>query len=65
MPRRLYLHGCQVEVAEPLDQWHGFDYRYVKVRDHDGNLYILRYDEVCTAWELTMFKSVRAQALLG
>ncbi len=63
--RTAYLNGRRVEIAETIDQWHGPDYRYVKVSDRAGNLYIFRQDEVCAAWELTMFKSARAQALSG
>jgi hypothetical protein len=62
MPRRLRLDGRHVDVIETLDQWHGSDYRYVKVRGHDGGLYILRYDGMRDEWELTMFASIRAQA---
>ena len=45
------------EVAENLDQWHGEGYRYFKVRTADNSLYILRLDETCGDWDLTMFKT--------
>ncbi len=61
MPRRLDLGGHQVDVFETLDQWYGPDYRYIKARGTDGGLYILRFDEPQAEWELTMFKSARAQ----
>jgi hypothetical protein len=61
MPRRLHFGGHQVDVLETLDQWHGPDYRYIKARATDGGLYILRFDEPQAEWELTMFKSARAQ----
>jgi hypothetical protein len=35
------------------------NYRYIKARSNEGNLYILRFDEHHPAWELIMFKSVR------
>jgi hypothetical protein len=63
MPRRFRLNGLDVDVIEILDQWHGPDYRYVKVKGSDGGLYILRLDECRGAWELTMFQSARAQML--
>ncbi len=44
--RRFHLDSRVVEVAENIDQWHGPDYRYVKVRGSDGNVYILRLNEV-------------------
>lgn len=56
MPRRIYLDGRKVEVIENLDQWHGHNHSYVKVRGDDGNLYILRLDEGRSEWELTMFQ---------
>ena len=61
MPQRLHFDGHQVDVLETLDQWYGPDYRYVKARGTGGGLYILRLDERQAAWELTMFKSARAQ----
>jgi hypothetical protein len=60
IPRRLRFGGHQVEVLEPLDQWYGPHYLYIKVRGHDGGLYILRFDEPQAEWALTMFKSARA-----
>jgi hypothetical protein len=52
MPGRLHFGGHQVDVLETLDQWYG---------STNGNLYILRFDEHQTAWELIVFKSARAQ----
>ena len=65
MPRKLHFDGHQVEVLETLDQWYGSDYRYIKLRGHDGHLYIVRFDEPGAEWELTMFKSARAQVLMA
>jgi hypothetical protein len=64
MPRRFRLDGRDVEVIENVDQWHGPDYRYFKVKGEDGNVYILRLDEGCSEWELTMFQSPAAEAFL-
>jgi hypothetical protein len=61
-PRRFRLDGRHVSVIENLDQWLGVDYAYFKVRGDDGNLYILRFDEVRDAWELTMFQRSSAEA---
>jgi hypothetical protein len=58
--KRLHFDGRRVEVIENIDRWFGPDYAYFKVRGDDGNLYILRLDEACDAWELTMFQSPSA-----
>jgi hypothetical protein len=65
MPRKLHFDGHQVEVLETLDQWYGSDYRYIKIRGDDGQLCIVRFDEPSAEWELTMFKSARAQVLMA
>ncbi len=56
--RRIDFDSRQVEIAENIDQWHGADYRYFKVRGSDGNLYMLRHDEIRADWELTMYERV-------
>jgi len=65
MPGRLHFGEYQVDVLETLDQWYGTDYRYIKVRGNDGGLYILRFDEPRAEWELTMFRSARAQVRMA
>jgi hypothetical protein len=60
--KRFRFDGRRIEVIENLDRWFGADYVYFKVRGDDGNLYILRLDEACDAWELTMFQSPPAEA---
>jgi hypothetical protein len=62
MPARLRFGRRRVAVIETIDQWHGADHRYVKIKGADGCLYILRYDKLREDWELTMFQSVRGQA---
>jgi len=61
VPKRFRLRGCTIEVFDNIDQWHGPDYRYFKLKGDDGNLYILRLDESRAEWELTMFQSPRAE----
>jgi hypothetical protein len=63
MIRRFHLDGREIEVSDNLDQWHGADYRYFKVKGEDGNLYVLRLDESEGDWELIMFQSAESQAL--
>ena len=54
--RRIRFDSRQIEVAENIDQWHGKDYRYFKVKSRDGDLYILRHSEIRNDWELTMYE---------
>jgi hypothetical protein len=51
----------RIDVIEINDQWYGPDYRYVKGKDDDGSLYILRFDERRNEWALIMFVSARGQ----
>ena len=60
--RRFRFDDRAVEVTDNIDQWQGADYRYVKVRDGDGNLYILRHNETRANWELTMYQRAYASA---
>ena len=54
--RRIRFDSRQIEIADNIDQWHGADYRYFKVRGSDGNLYMLRHNETRADWELTMYE---------
>jgi hypothetical protein len=55
-PRRFRLGERQVEIAEVVDTWLAPDHRYFKVRDSQGDLYILRNDVAADRWELTLFR---------
>jgi hypothetical protein len=55
-PRRFGLAAARIEIAEVVDRWLAPDHRYFKVRDGDGDLYILRYDIASGRWELTFFR---------
>jgi hypothetical protein len=59
--RRFRLDSRVIEVADNIDQWHGADYRYVKVRSSAGNIYILRHSEIRAEWELTMYQRAQSQ----
>jgi hypothetical protein len=61
VPRRFRLDGREVEVIENVDQWHGADHRYFKVRGHDGGTYILRLNEDLAEWELTMYQRAHSE----
>jgi hypothetical protein len=43
---RFRFHAREVESSKNIDQWYGPDYCYFKIKSNDGNLYILRFDEV-------------------
>ena len=52
-PRRFRCGERVVEIAEVVDSWLAPDHRYFKVRDTQGDLYILRLDAAADRWELT------------
>ena len=54
--RRIRFDSREIEVTENIDQWPGADYRYFKVRGSDGNVYMLRHNEIRADWELTMYE---------
>jgi hypothetical protein len=57
-PRRFRLAERQVEIAEVVDSWLAPDHRYFKVKDAQGDLYILRNDIAAERWELTWFRRI-------
>ena len=56
-PRTLILGERRIAVAEVVDAWLAPDYRYFKLRDAEGNTYLVRHDERSNTWELTMFRA--------
>ncbi|HVY57090.1 MAG TPA: hypothetical protein VHA77_04505 [Xanthobacteraceae bacterium] len=62
IPRRLHLRDREIELVQKLDEWHGADHRYFKLKGNDGNLYIVRFDETDRSWELIMFQHPRGAA---
>ena len=57
-PRRFRLGERQVEIAEAVDSWLAPDHRYFKVKDSQGDLYILRNNVAAERWELTLFRRI-------
>jgi hypothetical protein len=57
-PRRFSLGERQVEIAEVVDRWLAPDHRYFKVKDSQGDLYILRNDVPAERWELTLLRRI-------
>jgi hypothetical protein len=58
-PRTLVLGDRRIAVAEVVDAWLAPEYRYFKLRDADGNTYLVRNDERSDTWELTLFRARR------
>ena len=61
VPQSFYRGERRIDIIEIMDQWYGHGFRYIKVRDHDSSVYILRLDEVSHQCELIMFSAARAQ----
>ena len=55
-PRRFGLADAKIEIADIVDRWLAPDHRDFKVRDGDGDLYILRNDVASERWQLTFFR---------
>jgi hypothetical protein len=60
---RFHIDGRVIEVTDNIDQWHGVDHRYVKVKGSDGSVYILRHTEIGNVWELTMYQCSQSHVL--
>ncbi len=60
-PRALILGDRRIAVAEGLDAWLAPDHRYFKLKAADGDTYLVRHDERSGTWDLTMFRSKRAE----
>jgi hypothetical protein len=55
-PRRFWLSGVAIDIAEVVDRWLAPDHRYFKVQDSRGDRFILREDVTSQRWELTFFQ---------
>jgi len=64
-PRRFGLAASKIDIAEVVDRWLVPDHRYFKVRDEDGDVYILRNDVASGRWELTFFQLGRRETVLA
>ena len=61
-PRRFFLEGRPIDVAEVVDRWLAPDHRYFKLRDLHGATWILRNDTRSGHWELTMYQRSQSDA---
>lgn len=57
-PTRFTIRNRSFDVVDVEDQWYEPNAIYFRVRANDGNLYILRHDEVEDLWTLDAFRSV-------
>jgi hypothetical protein len=55
---RFQLDDHDYLVEEILDQWHGSDDTFFKVRADDRNLYILRRNTARNEWTLESFRQL-------
>jgi hypothetical protein len=58
-PLRFTIRGTTFEVVDVEDQWYDPNAIYFRVRASDGNLYILRHDEIQDAWTLDAFRAAK------
>jgi len=58
-PVRFLLGEQSYEVREIQDQWYSPGDIYFRVLADDGNLYVLRHDEVQDIWTLEGFRARR------
>jgi hypothetical protein len=54
-PVRFELDGREYMVEEIVDQWHGPDDTFFKLRADDGNIYILRHSPDRDVWPVESF----------
>jgi hypothetical protein len=59
-PLRFTLGERTYEILEVEDQWYSPGASFFRVRADDGNLYILRRDEIQDQWTLAGFRTPRS-----
>ncbi len=55
-PVRFTMGGNTLNVEVVEDQWYSPSAVYFRVRAEDGNIYVLRHDEVEDRWSLDAFR---------
>ena len=55
-PLRFKIGDRAFEVMEIDDQWYSPDAIYFRVKADDGNVYLLRHDEIHDLWSLEAFR---------
>lgn len=61
-PLRFTLRNRTYEILDVEDQWYSPSAIYFRVRADDGNVYILRHDEVENRWTLDGFRAASRSA---
>jgi hypothetical protein len=56
-PLRFVLGSRVIEVETVADQWHSPDITYFRVRDNDGETYILKHHKGQDQWTLEVYKA--------
>ena len=57
-PLRFTLGKRTFEVIVQDDQWYSPDATYFRVKADDGNIYVLRHDEINDEWTLDAYRAV-------
>ena len=55
-PRAFTIGERRLEVRDVQDRWAGPGYRYFRVEASDGDVYVLRHDEMARAWTLGAYR---------
>jgi hypothetical protein len=55
-PTGFMLGNKRFGIAEIIDRWYGPDHLYFKIRADDGNIYILKHDEIQDQWDLEYYR---------
>lgn len=61
-PRCFILGKRRIDIADVLDRWLGEEYDYYKVRDPNGDTFILRRDTDELTWEIWMYQRAGVDA---
>lgn len=56
-PLRFATEYRKYTVKEVIDQWHGEDYTYFRVRADDNNIYILKYESGNDQWSMVSYRA--------
>jgi len=61
-PRFFTLGDRRIAIADILDRWLGDEYDYYKIRDPNGDTFILRRDTDDRTWEIWMYQRAGVDA---
>ncbi len=55
-PLRFLIHGREINISRIIDRWLTPGCRYFKVLAEDGNVYVLKYEEISDSWNILTTK---------